>query len=347
MGMHTRINEKILGMKAFKQQFILLIFIAGMVIVPALHAQNLKIYQIDVEQADATLIIAPNGKTLLIDSGKNPHGNKIEAILKQENIKQIDVFVCTHYDEDHLGGIDEIAKGGTFKIVEVFDRGEKDQYIKLKTPSKSFNSYEHHVGFKAQQLDPGESIDLDSMVKITCVASNERVTRNSSVGNGIDENDKSIALLLQFGNFEYFTGGDIAYSTERKIAEKDLVTDVDVCKADHHGSHLSSDCDFMEELNPTVIIISNGSHNGFQHPRKVTLQCYKKLSAHPTVFQTNKYIAGGNKAGNVPDQFIADPESTDEDGTILVDVNLAQNCYEVKYRTVKLKYFIKNRIQKD
>ena len=132
MGMHTRINEKILGMQAFKQQFIFLIFIAGMVIIPVLHAQNLKIYQIDVEQADATLIIAPNGKTLLIDSGKNQHGKRIETILKQENIRQIDVFVCTHYDEDHLGGVDEIARNGTYKIVKVFDRGEKDQYIKLK-----------------------------------------------------------------------------------------------------------------------------------------------------------------------------------------------------------------------
>lgn len=342
-----RINEKIFGMHAFKQQFIFLIFIAGMFIIPVLHAQNLKIYQIDVEQADATLIIAPNGKTLLIDSGKNQQGNRIETILKQENIRQIDVFVCTHYDEDHLGGIDEIAKGGTYKIVEVFDRGEKDQYISLKKPSKSFNSYEHHVGFKAQQLDPGERIDLDSLVKITCIASNERVTMNSSVGKGKDENDKSIAILLQFGNFEYFTGGDIAFNTERMIAEKSMVTDVDVCKADHHGSHLSSDCDFMKESNPTVIIISNGSFKGFQHPRKVTLQCYKKLSSHPSVFQTNKYIAEGNEAGNVPDQFIGDPESTDVDGTILVEVNLAQNSYEVKYRDIKLKYSIKKRNQKD
>ncbi|MEI6143946.1 MAG: hypothetical protein WCP85_32020, partial [Mariniphaga sp.] len=213
-------------------------------------------------------------------------------------------------------------------------------------PTKSFNDYEKYVGSKAEQLDPGEMIDLDDLVTITCLASNERVTTDSSVGKGKDENDKSIVLLLQFGDFGYFTGGDIAFSTERKIAEKNLVTDVDVCKADHHGSHLSSDCDFMTSLNPTVIIISNGSKDKYQHPRKVTLDCYDQLPSHPEVLQTNKYLGKGNDAGNVPDQYIADPELTDEDGTILVDVNLPQNQYDVRYRDIIMKFPIKKRSQK-
>lgn len=48
---------------------------------------------------------------------------------------------------------------------------------------------------------------------------------------GVDENDMSIALLIQFGNFRYFIGGDIETPTEKKIAERDLVTDVDVYQA--------------------------------------------------------------------------------------------------------------------
>jgi hypothetical protein len=38
-------------------------------------AQTLRIYQIDVEQADAALVVMPNGKALLIDSGKNGTGS--------------------------------------------------------------------------------------------------------------------------------------------------------------------------------------------------------------------------------------------------------------------------------
>ena len=46
-----------------------------------LAAQTLRIYQIDVEQADAALFVMPNGKTLLIDAGKNGHGQRIRHVM--------------------------------------------------------------------------------------------------------------------------------------------------------------------------------------------------------------------------------------------------------------------------
>ena len=46
-----------------------------------LSAQTLRIYQIDVEQADAALFVMPNGKTLLIDAGKNGHGLRHHCLL--------------------------------------------------------------------------------------------------------------------------------------------------------------------------------------------------------------------------------------------------------------------------
>jgi len=85
------------------------------------------------------------------------------------------------FTEDHLGGIDEIARNGTYTIVKVFDRGEKDKYKKLKKSSSSFNDYELYVGSKAQQLDPGERLELDELVRITCIASNERVAMDRQI----------------------------------------------------------------------------------------------------------------------------------------------------------------------
>ena len=54
-------------------------------LVPASSAsgQTLRIYHIDVEQGDATLIVTPSGKTLLVDSGKNGHGKRIHAVMQQ------------------------------------------------------------------------------------------------------------------------------------------------------------------------------------------------------------------------------------------------------------------------
>src|SRR5688572_21510617 len=93
--------------------------------ITTLSAQDLRIYHIDVEQGDATLFVAPGGKTLLVDSGKNSHGSRIKAVMDDAGVSQIDFFVATHYHEDHYGGIDDLVEDFNIPIVTSYDRGDK------------------------------------------------------------------------------------------------------------------------------------------------------------------------------------------------------------------------------
>ena len=45
-----------------------------------LGAQKLHIYHVDVEEGDATLLVAPSGKTLLVDGGSNGQGSGSEDV---------------------------------------------------------------------------------------------------------------------------------------------------------------------------------------------------------------------------------------------------------------------------
>src|SRR5436190_23782472 len=94
-------------------------------IAPGPSAQTLRIYHIDVEQADAALVVMPNGKTLLIDSGKNGHGSRIKAVMDLAGVTHIDAFVNSHYHEDHFGGIDDLVEMGV-PVLETYDRGKKE-----------------------------------------------------------------------------------------------------------------------------------------------------------------------------------------------------------------------------
>ena len=153
--------------------------------------------------------------------------------------------------------------------------------------------------------------------------------------HGNHENDLSISLLVQYDGFRYFIGGDIEETTEDKIESRDLVVDVDVdvdvYQANHHGSHTSSSLEFVRDLHPSAVIISNGNHGGFQHPRQTTLTNLESLTPQPMVFQTNKYLKGG-AGGNVPDEFIGDLESSGTDGTILITVDSLSRQYTITYR---------------
>ena len=306
-------------------------------------AQTLRIYQIDVDQGDATLVVSPAGRTLLIDSGKNGHGSRLRAILQQAGVTRIDHFVATHYHEDHYGGIDELAQ--TVPIVNGHDRGDKAFLPASRLNSSTYKGYQTAIGNRAVPLTRGETIALDPDMTVTCLSAGGAVLGETNPPQpGQDENDMSISLLIQYGAFRYFIGGDIETPTETKIADGDLAMDVDVYQADHHGADNGSSQNLLDDLSPRVIIISNGDNATYRHPRKTTLARMAALTPRPTVFQTNKYLHTNDDGGNVADSLIADPETVDADGTILLTVDLAAGVYDVAYANRSMRFSVKQRL---
>ena len=99
----------------------------------------------------------------------------------------------------------------------------------------------------------------------------------------ISENDYSIALIVRYGAFETFLGGDLGGSTvdryfgpkcmsyhdmETVIAPK--VGNVEILKANHHGSAHSSNPLFINTLRPEVTIVSSGGY--YHHPGREVVE---------------------------------------------------------------------------
>jgi competence protein ComEC len=296
-------------------------------------AQTLRIYHIDVDQASATLLVSPAGRTLLVDSGRNGQGRRIRAALQTAGVSRIDHLVTTHYHEDHYGGIDEVVDAGT-PVGMAYDRGDKPYIPTDKLQGATYKGYDRTVGHGAIPLTRGMTIPLDPLVAVTCTNSGGVVLgEDNPPQHGAEENDMSIGLLVVFQGFRYWIGGDTEEPTEQKLADRDIVRDVDVYVADHHGAENGSSADFLDDLAPSVVIISNGSNSKFQHPRDSTLERLHRLSRPPTVFQLNKYLGRDDEGGNVEDEFIADLEAKDSDGTILLAVTPSLASYTVSYGT--------------
>lgn len=75
---------------------------------PAQDAQQddpfIQITFLDVGQADAVVIRAPEGQTALIDAGRSDP----LQLLNDMDIDQIDLLVATHPHADHIGGMAEL-----------------------------------------------------------------------------------------------------------------------------------------------------------------------------------------------------------------------------------------------
>jgi len=70
---------------------------------------ELEIHHIDVGQADSTLLITPDGETILIDTGHwTDDGETVVDYLDRHDIDRIDHLIATHAHADHIGGHAEI-----------------------------------------------------------------------------------------------------------------------------------------------------------------------------------------------------------------------------------------------
>ncbi len=74
-----------------------------------------------------------------MDSGKNGHGARIKDVMDQAGITRIDHFVCTHYHEDHYGGIDDLVLDQGVTVGQVYDRGGQSVYSCKQTAGDYFH----------------------------------------------------------------------------------------------------------------------------------------------------------------------------------------------------------------
>ena len=76
-------------------------------------AKSLEIYFIDVEGGQSTLIVDPQGESLLIDTGwpdsNDRDADRIMAAAKAAGIDHINYLIITHYHSDHVGGVAQLA----------------------------------------------------------------------------------------------------------------------------------------------------------------------------------------------------------------------------------------------
>ena len=92
--------------------------------VPADQQGHLVILHMNVGQGDATLVIAPSGETILIDAGDKIRGRKVVTErLRTMGYDRLDYVVATHYDADHIGGLDEAGAMMIAPPRRVLDRG--------------------------------------------------------------------------------------------------------------------------------------------------------------------------------------------------------------------------------
>lgn len=229
----------------------------------------LEITSIDVGQGDSTLLVTPEGRTLLVDAGGFPlwmHSEfdigeqVVSPYLWTRGLSQLDVVVITHPHADHLGGMPSVI--ANFR--------PKELWLSTDVPTGELApilEQARRVGMIIKVWREGESIDYGG-VHFHILAPARDIADTARA------NDDSLVMTVLYGKTSALLEADAEPSTERRIVEER--TEADLLKVAHHGSGRVTSSELLATVHPQYASISVGVRNLYGHPRREVLERLQK-----------------------------------------------------------------------
>lgn len=216
----------------------------------------LKIYYIDVGQADSILVINKD-KTMLIDAGNNDDGDLVVNFIKDKGVSKLDYVIGTHPHEDHIGGLDNVIKE--------LDIG-KLYMPKIQTNTKTFEDVLDAALEKGVDIEGPNVGDKFNVSDANCEVMSSKIDNKNL-------NLSSIVIRMEYGNQSYLFMGDAETENENERTWPKT----NVLKVGHHGSNTSSSKKFLEQVSPEIAVISVGKDNKYGHPKQVIIDRLNKM----------------------------------------------------------------------
>lgn len=285
-------------------------------ILPA--AKSLEVYFIDVEGGQSTLFVSPSGETLLMDAGyagfNGRDVGRIATAFKAAGVKKIDYLVISHYHEDHVGGVAEVA--AKFPIRNFVDHGantetDKDSQVRFNMYS-SFRDKGNHILAK-----PGDTIPIKGLdVRVLAGAGETLGAALPGAGQPnpecssyqpdpdeqVGENQRSLGLLITFGSFRILDLGDLTSSREHElVCPANKIGTVDVFVSSHHMGAAANTPQLVHAIHAKVAIADNGPRKGGKPAAWQTLHDTPGIQ---DIWQLH-YAIGAGKDHNSADPFLA------------------------------------------
>ncbi|OYR42346.1 competence protein [Halorubrum sp. Ib24] len=233
---------------------------------------SLEVHFVNVGQSVSTLVVGPDGETMLVDTGHyNDDGEHVLEYLRRHDITRIDHLVTTHNDADHIGGnaaIIDYYETEADGIGAVYDPGIA---ASTRTYGEYLDAIEAH-DVTLYETREGDSIAFGE-VDVDVLGPPEPYLENEA------RNENSVVLKIAHGETSFVLSGDAEDDQEAYLVETygDELRST-VLKAGHHGSSSSSSEAFVDAVDPRVAVVSSAYDSQYGHPHEEVLRRFADRS---------------------------------------------------------------------
>ncbi len=220
---------------------------------------------LDVGQGNATYVSLPGGKNALIDGGGgfskryNPGENIIAPYLWYRGVRRLTAVVITHPDSDHSNGIPFIL------------RHFRPETLWVNGSDGTTEGYQQLLQL-AEDLNISVKYPADNQILMRVDGVILKNLRNplhwrktpSPNQRHVDSNDKS--LIIRFSDsrgtdhLSCLLPGDISKKVEKELLQEPDTEELQatVLLSPHHGSRTSNSDQFLQRVNPRILVVSAG-----------------------------------------------------------------------------------------
>jgi competence protein ComEC len=230
---------------------------------PDVRAGLLEMTAIDVGNGDSLLLVGPGGKSMLVDTGGLPAyegratarldiGEEVVTpYLLGRGIRKIDAVAISHAEADHMGGLAAVLVNFRPQEIWIGREGTGAAWDHVKQLAAS-------LGVRVVRLRSGQSFAWDHTRIEVLSPTPETPARKA--------NNDCLAMRLTYGSHSFLLTGDLEREGENRILTEGLLRKTDVLKIAHHGGRTSTTPLFLEQVRPSIAVISVAADNAFRHP---------------------------------------------------------------------------------
>lgn len=230
------------------------------------------IVMLDVGQGDATLLLGASGCSALIDGG--PPGDDLEQKIRATGVERLDAVLVTHPENDHHGGVLELARADDLPVGLFLDTGgntANPDYAALRADFA-------RNGVRAQPVSAGLDWRCGDL-SIEVIAPAEQT---ADAPPPADPNTRAAVTRIAVGQLGMLASGDAESPQLLPLA---LPTEP-IIKVPHHGSDDPGLAAVLARVRPQFAIIGVGAENRFGHPTPGTLGALDAVGAK--TFRTDR-----------------------------------------------------------